>query len=231
MIKSLHLSLAFAASLLAGFALPQSASAQWFDTPLPAHEILYVLEDLGFEPIDRPRLRGDIYHVDVIDRRGRRARLAVDAYDGVIVGSVARGGLPPVDIYPEAPPPPLVWVSPRASPWSAVPVVPSSEDRYREPRFRDGAPGGERRDMLAPLPSRRAARAAPEMPDRGPLPPRRPPELALASPQSAPPGEISAARPDRPERSGVPNLDDLSPDERDQLNMTPRQLRSLERGR
>lgn len=93
MTKSFRLALAFLASLFAGFALPPSAGAQWFDRPLPIDEVLDAVAARGFEPIDRPRLRGDVFVVEVVDPRGRRATLSVDAYDGTIVGSVrARGG-------------------------------------------------------------------------------------------------------------------------------------------
>lgn len=201
-MKTLRLLVAFVTSLLAGLALPQAGSAQFFDRPqfsvgiLPIGEILYAVEERGFEPISRPRLRGDVYVVEVIDRRGRRARLSVDAYDGVILGSIRPRIVEPAPVY-------------------------------REPRrlFRDGyeerfVPDRGVGDPSARVPSVRIesvplrpdrARAASELPESGPLPPPRPPEVAMAptlGPALPPASERAApSRLQRPEPAALPPAD------------------------
>jgi len=52
---------------------------------LPATEVYAVLRDNGFSPLGIPRLRGAVYTIAVIDRRGDDGRLAIDARDGRII--------------------------------------------------------------------------------------------------------------------------------------------------
>lgn len=52
---------------------------------LPATEVYAVLRENGFSPLGIPRLRGAVYTIAVIDRRGDDGRLVVDARDGRIL--------------------------------------------------------------------------------------------------------------------------------------------------
>jgi hypothetical protein len=181
MMKSLRISLAFVASLFAGLALPQPGNAQFFDRPLPIGEILYAVEARGFEPISRPRLRGDVYVVEVIDPRGRRTSLSVDAYDGMIIGSVRPRGVAPVYRDPRPAYPPLV-------PFDPTPAFPERSVRdLRDPSTRGLVdPGSSVRiervfpRQSEPREGELRARAVPSLPTIGPVPPPRPPETAMA---------------------------------------------------
>jgi hypothetical protein len=65
---------------------------------LPATEVYAVLRDNGFSPLGIPRLRGSVYTIAVIDRRGDDGRLVIDARDGRILRF-----LPAADAYGMAP--------------------------------------------------------------------------------------------------------------------------------
>ncbi len=52
---------------------------------LPSTEVYAVLRDNGFSPLGIPRLRGGVYTIAVIDRRGDDGRLVIDARDGRIL--------------------------------------------------------------------------------------------------------------------------------------------------
>jgi hypothetical protein len=66
---------------------------------LPATEVYTVLRDNGFSPLGIPRLRGAVYTIAVIDRRGDDGRLVIDARDGRILRF-----MPAADAYGMAPP-------------------------------------------------------------------------------------------------------------------------------
>ncbi|WP_028134229.1 hypothetical protein [Bradyrhizobium japonicum] len=65
---------------------------------LPATEVYAVLRDNGFSPLGIPRLRGSVYTIAVVDRRGEDGRLVIDARDGRIIRF-----LPATDAYGMAP--------------------------------------------------------------------------------------------------------------------------------
>jgi hypothetical protein len=65
---------------------------------LPATEVYAVLRDNGFSPLGIPRLRGSVYTIAVIDRRGDDGRLVIDARDGRILRF-----MPAADAYGMAP--------------------------------------------------------------------------------------------------------------------------------
>lgn len=65
---------------------------------LPSIEVYAVLRDNGFSPLGIPRLRGSIYTIAVIDRRGDDGRLVIDARDGRIIRF-----MPAADAYGMAP--------------------------------------------------------------------------------------------------------------------------------
>ncbi|MBR0740215.1 hypothetical protein JQ581_25110 [Bradyrhizobium liaoningense] len=65
---------------------------------LPSTEVYAVLRDNGFLPLGIPRLRGRVYTIAVIDRRGDNGRLVIDASDGRILRF-----MPAADAYGMAP--------------------------------------------------------------------------------------------------------------------------------
>ncbi|WBL79820.1 hypothetical protein I3J27_05165 [Bradyrhizobium xenonodulans] len=65
---------------------------------LPSTEVYAVLRENGFSPLGIPRLRGGVYTIAVIDRRGDDGRLVIDARDGRILRFV-----PNADAYGMAP--------------------------------------------------------------------------------------------------------------------------------
>ena len=52
---------------------------------LPSTEVYSVLRDNGFSPLGIPRLRGFVYTIAAIDRRGADGRLIIDARNGRIL--------------------------------------------------------------------------------------------------------------------------------------------------
>ncbi|AWM04477.1 hypothetical protein [Bradyrhizobium amphicarpaeae] len=65
---------------------------------LPSTEVYAVLRESGFSPLGIPRLRGSVYTIAVIDRRGDDGRLVIDARDGRIIRF-----MPAADAYGMAP--------------------------------------------------------------------------------------------------------------------------------
>ncbi|MBR0991774.1 hypothetical protein JQ580_13750 [Bradyrhizobium japonicum] len=65
---------------------------------LPSTEVYTVLRENGFSPLGIPRLRGSVYTIAVIDRRGDDGRLVIDARDGRIIRF-----MPAADAYGMAP--------------------------------------------------------------------------------------------------------------------------------
>src|SRR4051812_45363267 len=65
---------------------------------LPSTEVYAVLRENGFSPLGIPRLRGGVYTIAVIDRRGEDGRLVIDARDGRILRF-----MPVADAYGMAP--------------------------------------------------------------------------------------------------------------------------------
>lgn len=65
---------------------------------LPSTEVYAVLHENGFSPLGIPRLRGGVYTIAVIDRRGDDGRLVIDARDGRILRF-----MPNADAYGMAP--------------------------------------------------------------------------------------------------------------------------------
>ncbi|MBB4363555.1 hypothetical protein GGD65_004600 [Bradyrhizobium sp. CIR18] len=65
---------------------------------LPSTEVYAVLRENGFSPLGIPRLRGSVYTIAVIDRRGDDGRLVINARDGRIIRF-----MPAADAYGMAP--------------------------------------------------------------------------------------------------------------------------------
>jgi hypothetical protein len=82
---------------------------------LPSTEVYAVLRDNGFLPLGIPRLRGSVYTIAVIDRRGDNGRLVIDARDGRILRF-----MPSADAYGMAP----AYNEPAAAPYSPQSALP-----------------------------------------------------------------------------------------------------------
>lgn len=103
---------------------------------LPSTEVYAVLRDNGFLPLGIPRLRGSVYTIAVIDRRGEDGRLVIDARDGRVLrfmpAADAYGMAPAYDERAVAPygpqsalPPPTVIRSGPPRPPGSIPHVAS----------------------------------------------------------------------------------------------------------
>ncbi|MFK4510640.1 hypothetical protein LPJ38_09795 [Bradyrhizobium daqingense] len=82
---------------------------------LPSTEVYVVLRDNGFLPLGIPRLRGSVYTIAVIDRRGDNGRLVIDARDGRILRF-----MPSADAYGMAP----AYDEPAVAPYSPQSALP-----------------------------------------------------------------------------------------------------------
>ncbi|MCS3926449.1 hypothetical protein M2175_001480 [Bradyrhizobium elkanii] len=103
---------------------------------LPSIEVYAVLRDNGFSPLGIPRLRGGVYTIAVIDRRGDDGRLVIDARDGRILRFMPAAdafGMAPSDEVPTVapyrpqsalPPPTMVRSGPPRPP-ASIPHVAS----------------------------------------------------------------------------------------------------------
>ncbi|MET4067754.1 hypothetical protein ABID58_002549 [Bradyrhizobium sp. S3.2.6] len=82
---------------------------------LPPTEVYAVLRENGFSPLGIPRLRGAVYTIAVIDRRGDDGRLVIDARDGRIIRF-----MPAADAYGMAP----AYEEPSAAPYRPQSALP-----------------------------------------------------------------------------------------------------------
>ena len=169
-------------------AVPEGAPLPGYGpTLLPAPEVYTVLRENGFSPLGAPQLRGVVYTIAVIDRRGDDGRLVIDARNGRIVRFMPgyrRGGnlnddlsmtdgpvesLPPVSQVRGVPRPPLSI--PRVA--SRTPMPKASPPRTAEP---------------APL----AAQPAPEPVQRSAATQPKPADAQAAVPAAAAPAAVEA---------------------------------------
>ncbi|MGY4284528.1 pyruvate/2-oxoglutarate dehydrogenase complex dihydrolipoamide acyltransferase (E2) component [Bradyrhizobium sp. LM2.7] len=151
---------------------------------LPATEVYAVLRDNGFSPLGIPRLRGAVYTIAVIDRRGDDGRLVIDARDGRILRFV-----PAADAFGMAPAHEERAVTPYG-PQSALP--PPTMVRSGPPR--PPAPIPHVASRTVPLPKAAPPRGERPMAATKPASPEPAPQQAQA-PQAQPVQQTAAAQP------------------------------------
>lgn len=162
---------------------------------LPSTEVYAVLRENGFLPLGIPRLRGSVYTIAVIDRRGDDGRLVIDASDGRIIRFMpfaeAYGMAPAEDARP----------TPPYGPQSALP--PPTMIRSGPPR------------PPAPIPHV-ASRAVP-LPKAAPRRAETPAALAKPAQPMAPqaqapqPAQQAAAAPAKPADAAAPTVGQARP--------------------
>ena len=179
----------------------------------PALDVRAMLNDDGYRVVGRIQRKGPVYLADVIDLRGRSARLIIDAEDGEILERYdgADAPRPPRDIanadasrrtiepLREARPAPDGTSERRA-------IAPKPTVAAREPAKIEPA--------IKPEVSPRPAPAKPKTPEKKPLPseamkpPVQPQTPAASAPAPAAPAPVAAARPKprviAPELTGPP---------------------------
>jgi hypothetical protein len=158
---------------------------------LPATEVYAVLRDNGFSPLGIPRLRGAVYTIAVIDRRGDDGRLVIDARDGRILRF-----MPAVDAYGMAPPHEEPAVAPYG-PQSALP--PPTVVRGGPPRPPASIPHVASRAVPLPKaapPRGEAPVAAAKPAEPAPQAPAQQAAAVQAKPaEAAPPATVGQAKP------------------------------------
>jgi hypothetical protein len=148
---------------------------------LPSTEVYAVLRENGFSPLGIPRLRGSVYTIAVIDRRGDDGRLVIDARDGRIIRF-----MPAADAYGMAPAYEERTVAPYG-PQTALP--PPTVVRGGPPR--PPAPIPHVASRAVPLP--KAAPPRGEAPVAAAKPVEPPPQQAQA-PQAQPTQQAAAVQ-------------------------------------
>jgi hypothetical protein len=170
-------------------AVPEGAPVPGYGpTLLPAPEVYTVLRENGFSPLGVPQLRGVVYTIAVIDRRGDDGRLVINARNGRIVRFMPgyRGGnlnddlsmtdgpvgsLPPISQVRGAPRPPMSI--PRVASRTPSVPMPKASPRATEP---------------APL----AAQPAPEPVQRSAATQAKPADAQAAAPAAVAPAAVEA---------------------------------------
>ena len=162
---------------------------------LPSTEVYAVLRENGFSPLGIPRLRGIVYTIAVIDRRGDDGRLVIDARDGRIIRF-----MPFADAYGMAPADDERTVAPY-SPQSALP--PPTMIRSGPPR--PPAPIPHVASRAVPLP-----KAAPRRVET-PAALAKPAQPSTPQTQAAQPAQQAAAAPAKPVDAAVPTVGQAKP--------------------
>ncbi|MDA9432434.1 hypothetical protein [Bradyrhizobium sp. CCBAU 51627] len=151
---------------------------------LPATEVYAVLRDNGFAPLGIPRLRGAVYTIAVIDRRGDDGRLVIDARDGRIIRFMpAAGAYSMIPAYEE----------PAAAPYEPQTALPPTMVRSGPPR--PPAPIPHVASRTVPLPKAAPRRAETPVAVARPAeqPPHAQPAQQTAAVQAKPPEAAPAA--------------------------------------
>ena len=183
---------------------------------LPATEVYTVLRDNGFAPLGIPRLRGAVYTIAVIDRRGDDGRLVIDARDGRILrfmpAADAYGMALPYEEHAAAPygpqsalPQPTAIRGWPPRPPASIPHV--ATRAVPLPKAAPPRPVARRRSPPSSQPSLRRRRNRSRRSPRSKRPPRSPPIRRKPSPQrSARPSPHTASPPTRNVRSRTRRL-------------------------
>jgi hypothetical protein len=161
---------------------------------LPAVEVYAVLRENGFSPLGAPHLRGDVYLISALDRRGDDGQLVIDARDGRILRFV------PADVVGS------VHEQRSPSPYGARAALPlPNEIRSGPPRPPAAIPHVASRTIPIPrqAPPRGEAPALAAQPASAAEPPAR--TKAAEAPQSLTPAvEAKPAAPIQPTREMPP---------------------------
>ena len=169
-------------------AVPEGAPVPGYGpTLLPAPEVYTVLRENGFSPLGAPQLRGVVYTIAVIDRRGDDGRLVIDARNGRIVRFMPgyrRGGNPNVDLSMTDGP---VGSLPPVSQVRGVPRPPLSI-----PRVASRTPMPKASPSRAAEPAPLAAQPAPEPVQRSAATQPKPADAQAAVPAAAAPAAVEA---------------------------------------
>lgn len=165
---------------------------------LPSTEIYAVLRENGFSPLGIPRLRGGVYTIAVIDRRGDDGRLVIDARDGRILRF-----MPNADAYGMAPDYEAPVVTPYR-PQSALP--PPTMVRNGPPR--PPAPIPHVASRTVPLP--KAAPPRSETPVAA-AKPAEPATQQAQAPQAQQPTQQTAAVQAKPAETAAPIVGQAKP--------------------
>lgn len=148
---------------------------------LPSTEDYTVLRENGFSPLGIPRLRGSVYTIAVIDRRGDDGRLVIDARDGRILRF-----MPAADAYGMAP----GYEEPAVAPYRPQSALPAPT------MVRSGPP---RPPALIPHVARRTVPLPKAAPPRGEAPvaaakPAEPATQQAQAPQAQPSQQTAAVQ-------------------------------------
>ena len=130
-------------------------------TLLPPQEVYSVVRDGGFSPLGAPQLRGFVYSIAVVDRRGDDGRLVIDARNGRILrfmpayrmGDNFRGDM---TYGPVGPPPATSPVAGGPRPPASIPHL-ASRSPSSVPLPKASPP---RTDAMKPLAAKPAAEPA-----------------------------------------------------------------------
>ncbi|AMA61063.1 hypothetical protein [Bradyrhizobium sp. CCGE-LA001] len=166
---------------------------------LPSTEVYAALRDNGFLPLGIPRLRGSVYTIAVIDRRGDNGRLVIDARDGRILRF-----MPATDAYGMAPAYDEPAVAPY-SPQSALP--PPTVVRSGPPRPPAAIPHVASRAV--PLPKAAPRRAETPVVAAKPVEPTA--QQAQAPQQAQPTQQTAAAMQAKPAEAAAPTVGQAKP--------------------
>ncbi|MEY9181633.1 hypothetical protein ABIG06_003314 [Bradyrhizobium sp. USDA 326] len=164
---------------------------------LPSTEVYAVLRENGFLPLGIPRLRGSVYTIAVIDRRGDDdGRLVIDARDGRIIRF-----MPAADAYGMAPAYDERAVAPYG-PQSALP--PPTAIRSGPPR--PPAPIPHVASRAVPLP-----KAAPRRAETPVAAAKAAPVAQQAQAPQAQPSQQAAAVQAKPAEAAAPTIGQANP--------------------
>jgi hypothetical protein len=161
-------------------------------TLLPPQEVYTVVRDGGFSPLGAPQLRGFVYSIAVVDRRGDDGRLVIDARNGRILrfmpayrmGDNFRGDM---TYGPVGPAPAISPVAGAPRPPASIPHL-ASRSPSSVPLPKASPP---RTDEMKPL----AAKPAAEPAQQSAAVQAKPADTATAPPAAAP---AAAAKPAAP---------------------------------